>query len=524
MANSYYTRQTDFVPATTISSAEVDNEYNAIVAAFDLLPTSPSSLATNTMAYGSEAQGATVNEYVVTMPNTRTSNAEGDEVVFKATHTNTGSPTTKIDALGAVAITNVDGTAVVAGDIVSGSIYEMRFTGSVFQLTSSAPFFVAVAAASAADSAQSADSAEQWAIRAEDDPVPIANGGDGSTTFSSLHWSAKSDGAIDARIATQMDVDTGVSTTLLVTPATLDGRAASETITGLAEIATQAEVDAGLDTTRYVTPLTFANKFATETRFGVVEIADAAEIDAGTEDNRVISAQGLTLRTATETRTGIAELATQTEVDAGTDTSRIVTPATLTGRVATETLAGIAELATQAEVDTGTDTSKIVTPATLQSNLTTTLQSKVKTTTHSLTPVTFTDDPDLAGFVLEANSRYHVRLFLQMTLRGAGAAWRMDFSQVPIITNSGTGVFSDSAGTVTSPTSAVFRVQDVEAAAGEQMTQSATTGVVLEVNFTFTSNASTGGTLTLQMAEIADVGGASPNVQDGSFMQVEKFV
>jgi hypothetical protein len=33
--------------------------------------------------------------------------------------------------------------------------------------------------------------AEEWAIKAEDSPVSVAAGGDGSTTFSALHWAAK---------------------------------------------------------------------------------------------------------------------------------------------------------------------------------------------------------------------------------------------------------------------------------------------------------------------------------------------
>jgi hypothetical protein len=52
---------------------------------------------------------------------------------------------------------------------------------------------VAQAAAESASSAasDSADAAEDWAIRPEDDPVPVGSGGDGSTTYSALHWAAK---------------------------------------------------------------------------------------------------------------------------------------------------------------------------------------------------------------------------------------------------------------------------------------------------------------------------------------------
>jgi len=40
-----------------------------------------------------------------------------------------------------------------------------------------------------------ANAAEDWAIRPENDPVPISSGGDGSTTFSSLHWAKKAEEA-----------------------------------------------------------------------------------------------------------------------------------------------------------------------------------------------------------------------------------------------------------------------------------------------------------------------------------------
>lgn len=49
------------------------------------------------------------------------------------------------------------------------------------------------ASTSATAAADSAGDAEQWAIRPEDSPVPIADGGDGATTFSALHWAAKSE-------------------------------------------------------------------------------------------------------------------------------------------------------------------------------------------------------------------------------------------------------------------------------------------------------------------------------------------
>ncbi len=50
----------------------------------------------------------------------------------------------------------------------------------------------AAAAAAAAEATVAAgNAAENWAIRPEDDPVPVSSGGDGASTFSALHWAKK---------------------------------------------------------------------------------------------------------------------------------------------------------------------------------------------------------------------------------------------------------------------------------------------------------------------------------------------
>jgi len=56
-------------------------------------------------------------------------------------------------------------------------------------------------------------------------------------------------------LATQTEVNDGTDANKVVTPATLSGRTATETRTGIAEIATQTEVNTGTDDTRIVTPL-----------------------------------------------------------------------------------------------------------------------------------------------------------------------------------------------------------------------------------------------------------------------------
>ena len=55
-------------------------------------------------------------------------------------------------------------------------------------------------------------------------------------------------------LATDAETQTGTATTLVITPANLSARTATETRTGVAELATSAEAIAGTDTSRIVTP------------------------------------------------------------------------------------------------------------------------------------------------------------------------------------------------------------------------------------------------------------------------------
>jgi hypothetical protein len=180
VTNPYYEFTPEFIPGTTARAEDVNVQYQAIQTAFDLLPGDADALTTDTAIFAPESGSG--NAYVVTMPDTRTSNQDGDGIRFFATHTNTAAATLNVDGIGAVAFVNWDGDAFVGGEVISGRIYEVRYDATNTQ-------FVLVATL---DAALQVEWAEEWAINPEDTPVSVAAGGDGATTYSALHWAAKS--------------------------------------------------------------------------------------------------------------------------------------------------------------------------------------------------------------------------------------------------------------------------------------------------------------------------------------------
>ena len=220
MANNYYTFTDTFIPGARARSGDVDREYQAIEAAFDLLPSSNTALTGGRAAFAGTSAG-TGNAYEVTMPDTRTANTNGDEVIFIADKTNTGAATLNVDTLGAQAIVRADGNALTAGDIQSGLMYIVRWdsantryqmiTPSTSYLTDAQAAAAAAAASETAaglsetaaalsetnagisetNAAGSAQAAEDWAIYPEDSLVPASSGGNEVDEYSAYHWAQK---------------------------------------------------------------------------------------------------------------------------------------------------------------------------------------------------------------------------------------------------------------------------------------------------------------------------------------------
>lgn len=85
---------------------------------------------------GTETQGATVNDYVLTVAPAIASYTSASLILWQATHTNTGAATFKIGSLSALDLKSVTGGALAANDIISGQWYLSLYTGSEFRLAS----------------------------------------------------------------------------------------------------------------------------------------------------------------------------------------------------------------------------------------------------------------------------------------------------------------------------------------------------------------------------------------------------
>lgn len=86
--------------------------------------------------FGTEAQGATVNDYIVTTGKSIADYTTGMRVTFLSTHQNTSACTIKIDDLSSKQLVDVDGIALSSTTILSGSLVEAIFDGTKFLLIS----------------------------------------------------------------------------------------------------------------------------------------------------------------------------------------------------------------------------------------------------------------------------------------------------------------------------------------------------------------------------------------------------
>ncbi|QLA10757.1 straight tail fiber [Shewanella phage Thanatos-2] len=167
-----------------------------------------------------------------------------------------------------------------------------------------------------------------------------------------------------ARLATQDEVNTGTNSNTIVVPSTLAVYvasklviAATESVQGTIKLSTEAAAKAGVDDTTAMTPLKTRMAIAaatsilpawgqaTETVQGVVTLATGAQTIAGSlREGYAVSPYGLAQLIATTDKRGLAQIATQVEVVAGTDTTKYITPSTLISRTGTTARLGLVKL------------------------------------------------------------------------------------------------------------------------------------------------------------------------------------
>ena len=202
MANPYYEVLETIIPQSRGRSRIYNEEFEAVEDGFDALS---DVLDRGVFAFAGASTGSS-NAYAVTMPQTRTVNQEGDEVVFVANHTNTGAATLNVDSIGAVALVDAAGDALGANDIESGLTYEARYddSGTRFQLVSPTTLPTAhthvLADITDAGALAALDTVDTAQI--EDDAVTTAKIDDGAVTAAKID-----DGAVTTA---KMGLDAGL--------------------------------------------------------------------------------------------------------------------------------------------------------------------------------------------------------------------------------------------------------------------------------------------------------------------------
>jgi len=143
--------------------------------------------ATDAAQYGQLQAGATTiatvtgtDTYVGTLSPAIAAYATGNLFSFVAPNTNTGAATINLNSLGAKNITKLGSTALAAGDIVSGRVYQIEYDGTRFQLLN--PSASSVASFSAGSTGFTPSSATTGAVTLAG-TLATTNGGTGLTSF-----------------------------------------------------------------------------------------------------------------------------------------------------------------------------------------------------------------------------------------------------------------------------------------------------------------------------------------------------
>jgi hypothetical protein len=160
---------------------------NIPMGSFKITGLGAGTAATDAAQYGQLQAGATTiatvtgtDTYVGTLSPAIAAYATGNLFSFVAPNTNTGAATINLNSLGTKNITKLGSTALAAGDIVSGRVYQIEYDGTRFQLLN--PSASTVASFSAGSTGFTPSSATTGAVTLAG-TLATTNGGTGLTSF-----------------------------------------------------------------------------------------------------------------------------------------------------------------------------------------------------------------------------------------------------------------------------------------------------------------------------------------------------
>lgn len=134
MANSYFNHDDPAKAGTKVAAAQFNNTMQAVQAGFDAVPT-PTQFLLDNARYGTATVGA-ANVFNLTLAQISASYGyvEGMGVLVKFPVNNTGPAQLNINGLGLKEMRSPFGAALVAGDLIAGVIYDLRYDGTYFQV------------------------------------------------------------------------------------------------------------------------------------------------------------------------------------------------------------------------------------------------------------------------------------------------------------------------------------------------------------------------------------------------------
>lgn len=322
MSNLYFT-YTSLTPNSVARATDVNTRFQAVETAFDLLP-DPTKLAQDRHVY--YTAGGTANALTVTPSPAIASYVEGLHLRVKIATTNTGAATVNVSALGAKGLKRADGTALIAGDLIGGTIHDLVYDGTNFRISRISATEIANYVDDAAASASAA------AISATAAAVSAAAAATSATSAATSATSASS----SATTATTQASAASTSATNAATSATNAASSASAASTSATAAAASATSASGSATTA-TTQATNAASSASAASTSATNASNSASAASTSATNAATSATNAS-NSASAAATSASNAATSESNAAASVAS--ISPSTIVRTTGNQTIAG----------------------------------------------------------------------------------------------------------------------------------------------------------------------------------------